>query len=281
MKLRVADYAFGGPVKVLFFFILIATIPSAYWFPPISRTIGQKYQDREIVARGSKGPNPGFGHTLVKSSIWSHAGQRDRFVIFGHGAPKMGKQSWRETFGTIIVKVRILSKSEFWKFDPRSHHKRTEPRFWSHAGQKHHLVARRSKRPNWNFRPWGGQNGKKSWGETLHTTGVKFRSEILSPGQYFIFWPIPALWLRSATLALRNFASVVAKVLATILYSFLGWKYQIVIFGRRAAKMCRKSQSKTQNTLSRWKIWKFDQSGRNSKHPIPHSGCTPVRKIDS
>ncbi len=45
--------------------------------PSISRTIRQKYRDREIVARRSKGPNPGFGRTPVKSTIWSHDGQKD------------------------------------------------------------------------------------------------------------------------------------------------------------------------------------------------------------
>ncbi len=77
-----------------------------------------------LVARRSKAP---FGRTPVKC-----------------GAPNMGKKSWRETFGTIGVKVRSLSRSKFWKFDPWSHLKRTEPTFWSHAGQKRHLVARRS-----------------------------------------------------------------------------------------------------------------------------------------
>ncbi len=37
--------------------------------------------------------------------IESHAGQKDRFVIFGEKAVKMGKKSWRETFETIGVKV--------------------------------------------------------------------------------------------------------------------------------------------------------------------------------
>ncbi len=61
---------------------------------------------------------------------WSHNGQKDRFVISDHRAPKRGKKSWRETFGTIGVKVRSLSKSEFRKFDLWSHLKMTEPRFW-------------------------------------------------------------------------------------------------------------------------------------------------------
>ncbi len=60
--------------------------------PPISRTFGQNYGDGEIVARQSKGLKPGFGRMLVKRTIWSHNDQKDRFVIFGHGAPKMGKK---------------------------------------------------------------------------------------------------------------------------------------------------------------------------------------------
>ncbi len=46
-----------------------------------------------------------------------------------------------------------------------------------------YLVALWSKRPNQNFRQWAAKTDKKSWGETLRTTAVKFRSEILSPGQ--------------------------------------------------------------------------------------------------
>ncbi len=92
---------------------------------------------------------------LVKRTepwFWSHAGQKhhmverrqkDRFVIFGRGAPKISKKSWRETFGTIGVKVRRVYRSKFRKFGPYSHHKRTEPEFWSHTDQKHHLIARR------------------------------------------------------------------------------------------------------------------------------------------
>ncbi len=61
--------------------------------------------------RTSKGPNACFGRTPVKSTIWSHDGQKDPFVIFGHGAPKMGKKSWRETIG-IKVRSEILSPGQ-------------------------------------------------------------------------------------------------------------------------------------------------------------------------
>ncbi len=91
--------------------------------------------------------------------------------------PKRGKKSWREIFGTIGVKVRSRSRSKFRKFDSWSYLKRTESRFWSHAGQKHHLVTRWSKRPIRNFRLGAPKIGKKSWGETLRTTDVKFLNE--------------------------------------------------------------------------------------------------------
>ncbi len=80
------------------------------------------------------------------------------------------------------------------------------------------------------------------------------------------FWTLHQWWL---------------KFLATILYPFLGQMYQIVIFGSKVAKMGRKFWRETQNTLSRWKIWKFDQSSRTLKCPIPESGRTPVKKTDS
>ncbi len=44
--------------------------------------------------RTSKGPNPGFGRTPVKSTIWSHHDQNDQIGIFGRGAAKTGKKSW-------------------------------------------------------------------------------------------------------------------------------------------------------------------------------------------
>ncbi len=133
-----------------------------------SRTIGEKYRHRETVARRSKGPNPDIGRPEVKSTIWSHDGEKNQCVIFVRGAPKIGKKSWRETFGTIGVKIRSLSRLKFRKFDLWSHLKRPEPRFRSHAGQKDRFVI---------FGCGAPKTGKKSWGETLCTTGVKFRSE--------------------------------------------------------------------------------------------------------
>ncbi len=161
--------------------------------------------------------------------------------------------------------------------------KRTEPRFSLHAGQK---------------------TGKKSWGEPLRTTGIKFGRNIL-PDQNFLFWPIwcdmpicpyahmpicpyadmPICQVALCPLRNFNFGTLhqwwLKFFLAMILYPFLGRNYRIVIFGSNTAKMGRKSRKETQNTLSRWKIWKFDQSGRTSKCPIPNSGHTPVKKTNS
>ncbi len=84
----------------------------------------------------------------TKPRFWSHTGQKHHLVarwsktaFRNFGLPKMGKKSCRETFGTIGVNVRSLARSKFRKWDPWSHHQRTEPSFWSHAGQNHRLVA--------------------------------------------------------------------------------------------------------------------------------------------
>ncbi len=63
--------------------------------------------------RTSKRPNPGFDRTPVKSTI-SHDGQKDRFVIFGYGAPKVGKKSWLETLRTTGLKFRSESEAPGW-----------------------------------------------------------------------------------------------------------------------------------------------------------------------
>ncbi len=51
-------------------------------------TIGQNFENL-THGHTSKGRNPCFGRTTVKSTNRSHDGQKDRFVIFGRGAPKM------------------------------------------------------------------------------------------------------------------------------------------------------------------------------------------------
>ncbi len=88
-------------------------------WPFISRTIGWKYPDRIIVARWSKRPNTDFGRTAVKTTIYSHDGQKDRFVIFDRGAAKMGEISRSGTFETTGVMFRneILSPAEIFALE--------------------------------------------------------------------------------------------------------------------------------------------------------------------
>ncbi len=73
-------------------------------------TSGQHFENL-THGRTSKGPNPGFGRTPVKSTNWSHDGQKDGFVIFARGAPKMCKKSWKETTG-VKVRSEILSPGQ-------------------------------------------------------------------------------------------------------------------------------------------------------------------------
>ncbi len=113
-------------------------------------------------------PSPGknFGNLIYLVALRSKRPNRN----FYRRAVKMSKKSWRETFGFTGLKFwcKILSPGE--KFGNLTNlvalHDRCQV-----------LVARPSKRPNRNFQPCGAQNGKTSWGETLRTTGVKFRSE--------------------------------------------------------------------------------------------------------
>ncbi len=46
--------------------------------------------------------------------FWSHAGQKDRFVIFGRGAPKTGKHFWGETLRNTGVKFRSENEVPVW-----------------------------------------------------------------------------------------------------------------------------------------------------------------------
>ncbi len=87
-------------------------------------------QDKILKIWPSIEPNLGFGRTSVKSTTWSHAGQKDGFVIFGHRAPKMGKKSWEGNFWDHWWKGRKSLFSKFWKFDPWLHVIRIKPRFW-------------------------------------------------------------------------------------------------------------------------------------------------------
>ncbi len=98
---------------------------------------------------------------------------------------------------------------------------------YSHHGRKYltqRLVAPRSKVPTGRkywieiFGHRSTKTGKKLWREILRITGARFRSEIPSPVQNF--WILPNWW-------------------------HSGRKYQIEIFGRRAAKTVKKSAAKT------------------------------------
>ncbi len=149
-------------------------------------------------------PNSAFDRRATKTWIRSFWGfnlffltkvrpNRSSFQIlpiFWRGPLKMGKISWRVTFGTIGAKVRSHSRSKFWEFDPWLPLKRTESRFWSHTVQNDLLVTRWSKIPILIFDRRAPKMGEKSWREII---GVKVRSEILSPGQNFLFWPSDAM----------------------------------------------------------------------------------------
>ncbi len=142
-----------------------------------------------------------------------------------------------------------------WSKRPNRNLKRTGPRFSTHAHQKHHLVAHRSKSRFVIFARRAPKMSEKSWRETI---GVKVRSEILPAGQNFLFWPIwcdvpcwhrvqsaiPTLWLQSATPELRiRFGTLrqwCVKFLTRIFYSF--WtphsrKLRIGLFDHRATKI--------------------------------------------
>ncbi len=55
-----------------------------------------------------------FSRTMVKTTIYSHDIQKDRFVIFNHEAAKMGEISRRDTFETtgVMLRSKILSPDQ-------------------------------------------------------------------------------------------------------------------------------------------------------------------------
>ncbi len=55
-----------------------------------------------------------FGRTTVKTTIYSHDGQKDRFVIFGRKTAKMGEITRRDTFETtgVMFQGKILSPKQ-------------------------------------------------------------------------------------------------------------------------------------------------------------------------
>ncbi len=142
---------------------------------------------------------------------------------------------WGATMGQIF---KILTWRDFgpsrqwsWKFPSMIYYP-----FWPRHGRKFRSGLFDQVANKWvkfsnltNFRLWAPKMGKKSWRKTI---GVKGRSEILSPGQNFLFWPI---WydvsggtLQSAEChpctsdSLRNFAPVVGKVSPQDFLSILG-----------------------------------------------------------
>ncbi len=82
-------------------------------FPCFWPLIGRKYQDGIIQ---SKRPNMDFGRTTAKTTIYSHDGQKDRFVIFDRGAAKLGERSVFDLFDTTGVMFRSEIPSLGQKF---------------------------------------------------------------------------------------------------------------------------------------------------------------------
>ncbi len=74
--------------------------------------------------------------------------------------------------------------------------------FWSHAGQKHQLVARWSKRSIRNFRPWGAKQWDKILGRNFTDHWCKFPKRVQSAGV--------ALCNQSAGMALYTLQSATA-----------------------------------------------------------------------
>ncbi len=90
-----------------------------------------------------------FGRTTVKTTIYSHDGQKDRFVIFGHGTAKMGEISRRDTFENtgVMFRSKILSPGQ--KFGNLTHF----------VAPQNTILGSGRTRPIRNVRPWGGKNG--------------------------------------------------------------------------------------------------------------------------
>ncbi len=121
----------------------------------------------------------------------------------------MGKTSWRETFGTTGVKFRskILSPCQ---------NSRIWPIWWHHVQNDRIGILGSG----------AAKRGKKSWGETLRTTGVKFRSEILSPGQnlslVFLTCDHGSNFQNFDLVRLRTFRPIVPKVFLQDVLPILG-----------------------------------------------------------
>ncbi len=93
-----------------------------------------------------------FGSTMVKTTIHSHDDQKDQLKIFGCGAAKMGEIIRWDTLETtgVIFRSKILSPRQ--TFGNLTHFVAPQNAI---RGSGHTL----EKRPNRNFRAWGGKNG--------------------------------------------------------------------------------------------------------------------------
>ncbi len=70
------------------------------------------------------------GRTLVKSTIWSHPGQKYQIEIFSLKVAKMGKKFWRETIRTgVKFWSEILSVGQYFRIWP----------IWSHPGRMYRI----------------------------------------------------------------------------------------------------------------------------------------------
>ncbi len=150
----------------------------------------------------------------------------------------------------------------------------TEHGFWSHDGPKHHLLARRSKRPISNFRPWGSKN---VWNLPKgyfrdHWRHVLARNS-LSRARIWKFDP----FRRTSKCNPR-------------LWSHDGQKDRIKIFSFTAAKMgdiSRRDTFETTGIMFRSKIISPVQKFGNltlfvaPQNAVPGSGHTAVKKTES
>ncbi len=116
-------YAYGPESFLPGFFTPRPKIDKIWKLDPFGRTLVKKTALKFLAImrpKWVKTPKGKLSRPLAASSrakyslqkknleirpIWSHLGQKDRIEIFGRGVAKMGNKSWRETFGTIGVKV--------------------------------------------------------------------------------------------------------------------------------------------------------------------------------
>ncbi len=156
--------------------------------------------------------NQNLGSVLLRCDHRSNSQNFDleRLRTFAPMISKVTLQDFLPILGTLRPNF-----GKIWKFDfGRTLVKKTESKPQKYRTQV--LVTRRSKRPIRNFRPWGPQNGYKILeGDHWHkgpkrNTLSRSKFSILTHlvrcagvALYTLQSAIPALWLQSATLALR------------------------------------------------------------------------------